>query len=407
MLNHETIKKDFPLFEHRPELVYLDSAATAQKPRAVLEAMRTYYEEYTANVSRGLYPMAEMATIAVAEVRERIADFIGSDSESTIFTGGTTHGVNLVTTGLREHIKPGDNIVVSAIEHHSNFLPWKELSSKTGADFRIAEPDAFGHLTPEHILPHIDAHTRVLAFSAVSNVLGLQVPVKEIITAVRKKNPQTLILIDAAQAVGHIPVSLREWDADYLVFSGHKVYGPTGIGVLAGKKKSLEYLGAVNVGGGTVLDPLSTPVGYKPLPDSIEGGTPNIAGIVGLGEAIRYVQSIGLAALHEHDQELTSYAEQQLAETFGEKIHFIGPKNSPLRTSILSFAIDGIHPHDLAHLLGEDDVCIRAGEHCARLLHRTLGVPVSARISLSVFTTKADIDKLIQVTTNALGIMHK
>lgn len=407
MIHPSEIKKSFPLFEHRPEIIYLDSAATAQKPKSVLEAMRTYHEEFASNVSRGLYPTAEMATLAISEARERLADFVASEIECTLFVSGTTHGVNLVTTGLREKIDAHDNIVVSAIEHHSNFLPWKELAQKTGADFRIAGPDASGILTEEHILPQIDAHTKVLAFTAVSNVLGLEVPVEQIVRAVRKKNPAVLILVDAAQAVGHIPVSVKDWDIDYLVFSGHKVFGPTGIGVLAGKRKSLEQLGAVNVGGGTVLDPLSTPVGYKPLPDGLEGGTPHIAGIIGLGEAIRFIETIGLAAIHAHEQNLVSYAEKRLTEAFGSSIHFLGPLSSPLRTSILSFFVDGIHPHDLAHILGEEDICIRAGEHCARLLHRTLNIPVSARISLSLYNDQEDIERLIQAMQKALHIMHK
>ncbi len=407
MLDPQILKKDFPIFEHQPNLVYLDSAATAQKPAGVLEAKRKYYEECNANVSRGLYPLAEMATLAVSEARERVATFIGSESNDTIFLGSATHGINLVATGLREDITKEDNIVVTAIEHHSNFLPWKELATKTGAEFRMAAIKEDGTIDEEKILSLIDKRTRLLAMSAVSNVVGIITPVKKIVAAARKKNPNILVLADAAQAVGHIPVSVKDWDVDYLVFSGHKVFGPTGIGVLAGKKESLELLGAVNVGGGTVLDPLCSPVEYKKLPESLEGGTPNIAGIIGLGEAISYIERIGLEKIHVHEQTLITFTEKRLQETFSERFHIIGPANSSERVGILSFSIDGIHPHDLAHLLGEEAICIRAGEHCTRPLHQALHLTASARISVSIYNTEADIEKLIQTTKKALGIMKK
>ncbi len=394
MLQPERIKTDFPIFKHHPDLVYLDSAATAQKPEVVLEAMHTYYEEYAANVSRGLYPLAEMTTAAVVQSREKIAAFLGHDPDTTLFVASATHGINLIATGLREQIHKGENIVVTYLEHHSNFLPWKELSQKTGADFRIAQSSEEGALTVLDIVECIDNKTKILAFSAVSNVSGLINPVTEIITAVRKKNPNTLILVDACQAIGHIPISLHDWDTDYLVFSGHKVFGPTGIGVLAGKRKSLELLGAVNSGGGTVLDPLVSPVTYKQLPDSLEGGTPNIAGIIGLGAAIDYVQTIGIESIHQHEQKLLEILNKKLLAHFGESIHILGTEQKD-RAGILSFVLRGIHPHDLAHLLGEEAICIRAGEHCARPLHKALGINASARVSVSIYNTETDIDRLI------------
>lgn len=407
MLDPQILKRDFPIFQHHPDLVYLDSAATAQKPKRVLEAMRTYYEEHTTNVSRGLYPLAEMTTLKVQEAREKIAHFIDNDTEYTVFVASTTHGINLVATGLREEIKPGDNIVVTALEHHSNFLPWKELAEKTGAEFRVADIKEDGSIDEERILSSIDGHTRLLALNAVSNVVGIIVPIKEIITAVRKKNPNVLVLVDAAQAVGHIPVSVKKWDIDYLVFSGHKVFGPTGIGVLAGKKESLELLGAVNVGGGTVLDPLCSPVEYKKLPESLEGGTPNIAGIIGLGQAISYIETIGLDAIHAHEQALIAFAEKRLQEVFGRLLHIVGPVNSSERAGILSFTLKGIHPHDLAHLLGEEGICIRAGEHCTRPLHQALHLTASARISVSIYNTEGDITELVQGIQKALKTMGK
>lgn len=406
MLNQEIIKKDFPIFEHHPELVYLDSAATAQKPKVVLEALQTYYTKHCANVSRGLYPLAETTTEAVQKARERIAHFIDSDVEGTIFVASTTHGINLVATGLREKLGSEDNIVVTAVEHHSNFLPWKELARKTGAEFRVAKTNTDGVLSAENILPLIDEHTRIVALTAISNVVGIVNPIKKIVQAIRAQDPEILILVDAAQAVGHIPVSVKEWGTDYLVFSGHKVFGPTGIGVLAGKKQSLELLGAINVGGGTVLNPLSSPVEYKKLPESLEGGTPNIAGILGLGAAIQYVEKIGLANIHQHEQELITFAKKRLLEVFGEKVTILGGATKAERAGILSFTIDGIHPHDLAHLLGEEGICIRAGEHCAKPLHQTLNLNASARISVSVYDTEKDIEKLIDGIKQALSLFE-
>lgn len=403
MFDPHTIKKDFPIFKHRTDLVYLDSAATAQKPQAVLEAMNAYYETYTANAARGLYPIAEIATLAVADARKEIATSIESEVDNTIFVGSATHGINLVATGLREEIHPGDNIVVTAIEHHSNFLPWKELAEKTRAEFRVAPVDQSGLLSVQNILTQLDSHTRVLALSAVSNVLGLINPVEEIITTIRKQYPTLLILVDACQAIGHIPVSVKKWDTDYLVFSGHKVFGPTGIGVLSGKKESLERLGAINVGGGTVLDPLSSPVMYKRLPDVLEGGTPNIAGIVGLAAAIKYIETLGIAAIHAHEKKLLLLLEKRLTETFGKSVHILGGTEQN-RAGILSFTFDGIHPHDLAHLLGEENICIRAGEHCARPLHHTLHLPASARVSVSIYNTEEDIEKLMTGIQKALRI---
>lgn len=406
MLNPETIKNDFPIFKHQPDLVYLDSAATAQKPAIVLDAMRTYYEEYTANVARGLYPLAEMATLAVSQAREHVASFLESEVENTVFVASATHGINLVAAGLREEVKSGENIVVTALEHHSNFLPWKELAAKTGAEFRVATVDDNGRLSVENIVAQIDAKTRILAFTAVSNVLGLINPVEQIVEAVRKKNPNTLILVDACQAVGHIPVSMKEWDVDYLVFSGHKTFGPTGIGVLAGKKKSLERLGAVNVGGGTVLDPLSSPVAYKKLPELLEGGTPNIAGIIGLGRAIEYIEALGIESIHTHEKTLLTYLVNNLKEAFGSQVTVLGGETEK-RAGILSFVLSGMHPHDLAHLLGEENICIRAGEHCARPLHKSFNLLASARVSVSIYNTEADIQKLVASIQQATDIMKK
>lgn len=396
MLDPKTLQKDFPIFESRPALVYLDSAATALKPKVVIDAMNGYYFEYSANVARGLYPLAEGATSALDAARQTVARFVNASSkESVIFTAGATHSINLVALGLEHLVAPEQNIVVTELEHHSNYLPWKELARRTGAEFRAARFHENGEIDQAHLATLIDTNTAIVAFSAVSNVFGVVNPIKEIIQTVRKKNADTKVLVDACQAAGHIAIDISEWDADFIAFSGHKLFGPTGIGVLAGKKESLESLVPMNVGGGTVLDACSTVTLYKQLPENLEGGTPNIAGAIGLARAIEYVESIGIESIHQHEVSLATYTMNRLQDAFDSRLHLLGTEAMENRTGIISFTLDGIHPHDLAHLLGEEDICVRAGEHCASPLHRAVRVPATTRISLAPYNTEADIDRLV------------
>jgi cysteine desulfurase/selenocysteine lyase len=396
MLDPNTLRNDFPIFESDPRLVYLDSAATALKPKAIIEAMNRYYFEYSTNVGRGLYPLAEKATLALSEARRTVAQFVNAENEaSVVFTANATHGINLVALGLEHAIDAKRNIIVTELEHHSNYLPWKELASRTGAELRTARFTTDGKIDQEHLLSLVDRETAVVAFSAVSNVFGSINPVKEIIAAIRIKNPQVLVLIDACQAAGHIRIDIQDWDADYLVFSGHKLFGPTGIGVLAGKKPSLELLYPMNVGGGTVLDACSPKPEYKALPENLEGGTPNIAGAIGLAAAVEYVARIGIENIRAHETALTRYALEELAAAFGQAIRILGTSDAIKRVGIVSFALDGIHPHDIAQVLGEENICVRAGEHCAAPLHRSLSLSATTRLSLSLYNTIDDIDRCI------------
>lgn len=396
MLDLKNIRQDFPIYDSQPDLVYLDSAATALKPKPVIDAMNAYYFEYSANVARGLYPLAEGATTALESARKTVARFVNAENaESVVFTANATQGINLVALGLEKYITPESNIIVTKLEHHSNYLPWKELARRTSADFRSAHFNTDGLLDIGQLLSLVDEHTSIVAFSAVSNVFGIVNPLQDIVRMLRKKNPSVLILIDACQAAGHVPIDSRDWDADFLVFSGHKLFGPTGIGVLAGKKKSLEKLAPMNVGGGTVLDAYSAVTKYKKLPDNLEGGTPNIAGAIGLARAIEYVEEIGLEHIRRHETALVRYALGQLQTTFGNAIRILGTLESEQRAGIISFAVDGLHPHDLAHLLGESGICVRAGEHCASPLHQSLGLSATTRVSVSIYNTEADIDRLI------------
>lgn len=407
MLDSKTIKKDFPIFTHQPDLVYLDSAATTLKPQAVIDAEREYLEQYSTNVGRGLYPLAETATEKFEVVRTKIAHFIGAKNEKeVIFTSGTTASINLAAQLLESSIRPNNNIVVTSLEHHSNFLPWKELALRTGASFCIAPISANGCIDTQALASLIDEHTALVAFSAVSNVTGTISPVADIIQLIKAKNPNVIVIVDAAQAISHIPINVSLWDADFVAFSGHKCFGSTGVGVLYGKQSLLETLAPVSYGGGMVLDACAETTEYKDIPHRFEAGTPNIGGVIVLGAALDYITSIGIDNIHTHETSLVHYADERLRESFGDTISIIGPVDREKQSGILSFVLDGLHPHDIAHLLGESGICVRAGEHCAAPLHRALGLSATTRLSFSVYNSKEDIDRLIEELHKVCGILN-
>lgn len=404
----KTFKQDFPIFTHHPDLVYLDSAATALKPRSVIKAEQEYLEQYSANVGRGLYPLAEIATEKFEAVREKVARFIGAtDSEEIIFTAGATASINLALGLITKNVDQTDNIVVTEMEHHSNYLPWKELARKNNATFKIVPLTEEGSLDLDTFKNSIDKHTKVVAFSAVSNVLGTINPVSEMVAIVRNINSETIILVDAAQAIAHAPVWVSEWGADFVAFSAHKMFGPTGVGVLYGKKTLLETLHPVIFGGGMVLDACRAETLYKNSPHRFEAGTLNIGGTIALGAAIEYIENAGLRNIRSHERALTEYALKRLKEVFGEKISILGPKDTRTHSGIIAFSFDGIHPHDIAHLLGEQNICVRAGEHCAAPLHRRLNLTATTRISLSLHNNEKDIEKLIAVLKEIQKIFNK
>lgn len=404
MLDAKTLKQDFPIFTYHPDLVYLDSAATALKPHVVIEAQREYLEQYSSNVGRGLYPLAETATEKFEAIRKQVAHFIGAkSSREIIFTSGTTQSINLACGLLAENIQSTDNIVVTEMEHHSNYLPWKELAKKCGATLRVVPITEEGTLDIESLKNSIDGQTKIVAFSLVSNVLGTINPVEKFVTAIKSINPQAIVLIDAAQSVSHMQTGVTLWGADFVAFSGHKMFGPTGVGVLYGKAALLETLSPIIFGGGMVLDVYPTSDGracaketlYREIPYRFEAGTPNIGGIIALGAAINYIESIGLENIRAHEITLTTYTLKRLRETFGKQIRIIGPKEANERGGIIAFSLQNIHPHDIAQLLGEQNICVRAGEHCAAPLHRKLGLSATTRISFSVYNNENDIEKLI------------
>lgn len=411
-----TLKERFPLFSHRRDFVYLDSGATALKPDSVIAAEREYEEEYSSNIGRGLYPIAEEATRRYEAVREETARLINAEAREIIFTRNTTDALNTVALMLASRIKPGDNIIVTAAEHHSNFLPWIELARARNAELRIAPFDEEGFINREALTQLVDDQTFLVACTAVSNVFGAINPIETIVNDIRKKNPATLTIVDAAQVIGHIAIDVTAWDADFIAFSSHKAYGPTGVGILFGKSEVLETLTPVIFGGGMVLDACSSSGDvidpsfvpeYKVSPYRFEAGTPNISGVIGWGASIEFMRGIGIAKIREHEISLTRYALENLHSTFGDAIRILGPVSSLDRGGLISFTLNGIHPHDLAHILGEQNIALRAGEHCAAPLHRTLNLSATARISFGVYSSEKDIDRLIEEIKKARVLFIK
>lgn len=394
-MDSKLIRQSFPIFSDQPDLVYLDSAATALKPTSVLDAEAGYYRHFSSNIARGIYPMAEQATEAFEATRSKVAALIGARPDEIVFTSGTTASLNLAADLLAPHITEGDSIVATALEHHSNFLPWKELAQKKGAAFRVIPVTPDGELDLTTIETLVDEHTKIVTLGAISNVLGIINPVSDIIAAVRRRNPTAIIVVDAAQAVGHIPVDVTAWDADIVAFSGHKLFGPTGTGVLYGKHTLLATLSPVSFGGGMVLDACAEETLYKESPACFEAGTPNIAGIIGLGAAIDFIAEIGVEAIHDHENALALYACRRLKDAFGDTLQIIGTTDAAKKSGIVSFTLAGVHPHDTAQLLGEANICVRAGLQCAAPLHAALDLSATTRISLSIYNTEDDIERLV------------
>ncbi|NTW13535.1 MAG: cysteine desulfurase [Candidatus Moranbacteria bacterium] len=391
----ENIRKEFPIFDNRPEMTYLDSAATALTPAPVIEAVSTYYRELSANVGRGLYPTAEETTARFESVRERISRFLNTSSDEIVFTRNSTEGLNLLAATLADRIEEGDNIVITALEHHSNFLPWKRLTKRCGAELRIVPFEKDGSIHPDTARSFVDSRTKIFAFSAISNVFGTPNDVSTIVRTAKALNPDILTVIDAAQAIGHMQVDIQEWNCDFLAFSGHKCFGPTGVGILFGKHDILSSLPPYQVGGGMVLDSTADEPTYMDVPHRFEAGTPDIASVFGLDAALDFIDSIGVDAIHAYESELATQAVSKLKKAFGDSIHILG-FNDRRESGIVSFTLEGIHPHDIAQILGERDICIRAGEHCATPLHHVLSLPATARVSFSVYNTEEDIDRLIE-----------
>jgi cysteine desulfurase/selenocysteine lyase len=402
--NPEEIKKDFPILSrsvNNRKLVYLDNAATTQKPLSVIRAIENYYRNYNANVYRGLHKLAEEATAAYEETRKKVAGFSGGvKAEEIIFTRNATEAINLVAYSWgMANIKPGDRIVTSKMEHHANLVPWIVLAEKTGARLDYIPVDGDGYLDLSNIDKIITPDVKLVAVTHMSNVLGTINPVAEIIKLAHDNG--ALALIDGAQSVPHMPVDVKALGADFYAFSAHKMLGPTGIGVLYGRQKILQSMEPFLYGGEMINEVRYDYVDWAGLPHKFEAGTPDIAGAVGFAPALDYLTRIGMENVRNHERELTAYALEKLAEL--DFIKIFGPLNTDDRGGAISFIDKDIHPHDLATFLDARGIAIRAGHHCAQPLTRSLGVAATNRASFYIYNTFDDIDDLVEALKEARG----
>ena len=394
-LDVEAVRKDFPILNqivNDEPLVYLDNAATTQKPRQVLRAITDYYENDNANVHRGVHTLAERATAAYEAARERVRSFIhAASTKEVLFTRGTTTSLNWVARYAENVLQPGDEVLISVMEHHSNIIPWQEACKKTGARLIYAYLKD-GMLDLADFQSKLTEKTRFVALAHVSNVLGVVNPIKEIAELVHQTN--ALLVVDGAQSVPHMKIDVQDLDVDFFAFSGHKMLGPTGIGVLYGKEELLERMSPVEFGGEMIDFVYEQEATWKELPWKFEAGTPNIAGAIGLAAAIDYLDKIGMETVHQYEQELIAYAFPKLQAVEGLTIY--GSEDLTQRSGVISFNLAGLHPHDVATALDYEGVAVRAGHHCAQPLLSYLGVSATVRASFYLYNTKADCDKLVE-----------
>ena len=395
-LNVTTVKADFPLLGREVNghpIVYLDSGATSQKPRQVLDALDRYYEEINANIHRGAYQIAEQSTMAVENSRAALAHFVGAPSAAEIvFTKNATEAINLVAHSWgRTNLADGDVVLLTALEHHANIVPWQQLAADRGVEIRWIPLNDDGRLDLTDLDRLLDG-VRMVAVSAASNVLGTLPPVRRIADAAHAVG--ALCLVDASQWVPHLPTDVTGWDCDFVAFTGHKMCGPTGIGVLWGRRELLDAMPPF-LGGGSMIQNVTFD-GFTPadVPTRFEAGTQPIAEIVGLHAAVDYLEALGMDAVRQHELELTSYALRTLAERFGDELAIHGPNTVEDRGGTLSLAYRDIHPHDLSQVLDQHGVCVRAGHHCAKPLMKVLGVNATARASLYLYNDESDVDAL-------------
>lgn len=405
ILDADTIRKDFPIFEtkmHGRPLTYLDSAASAQKPRAVIDRISDFYASRYANIHRGVYQLSAEATLEYEAVRTRVADFIGApDAREVIFVRNATEAINLVArTWGEEEIGSGDEIVITTMEHHANIVPWQMLAQRRGAILRVAKISDEGVLDIDHLVSLLGPRTRLLAFTAVSNALGTINPVAELTTIARERGITSLV--DGAQAVPHQPVDVAALGCDFYVFSGHKVFGPTGAGVLYGRLPVLESMPPF-LGGGDMIESVSFEgTRFAQVPQKFEAGTPDIASVIGFGAAIDYLETIGMDRIADHERSLLVYATEHLGEIPGLRI--IGTAKE--KAAVISFVLEDVHPHDIGTILDGEGIAIRAGHHCAQPLMNRMGVPATARASFSIYNTREDVDRLVAALQKTWELFH-
>lgn len=404
ILDVEKIRQDFPILQRKvmggKPLVYLDNAATTQKPLAVINAITDYYTNYNSNIHRAVHQMAEEATIAYEDTRRKIARFINAKStDEIIFTRNTTEAINLIAYSWgRMNLKKDDKVVITEIEHHSNIVPWQILTQEKGARLEYVGVDDNGYLKMDEYRKYLDSNkVKLVSISQMSNVLGTIAPVDEIIKSSHEKGIP--VLIDGAQSVPHMPVDVQKMECDFMAFSAHKMLGPTGVGVLYVKRDILEKMPPFIGGGDMIKEVHKYETRYNDLPYKFEGGTPNIADVIGFGSAIDYLDNIGMDKVREHEIDITKYVLNRVADIKGVTLY--GPANAKDRGGIVSFNIGDIHPHDLATIMNDHGVAIRSGHHCAQVLMERLDVAATSRASFYIYNTKEEVDKFIEALDEA------
>ena len=406
-INISRIREDFPILKRTVNgkpLVYFDNAATSQKPNYVLNAIDEYYRNSNANIHRGIHKLAEEATLAYEEAREKTAEFIGAKhTEEIVFVRNATEGLNLIAFAWgRANISKGDKIVLTIMEHHSNIVPWQMLAKEIGARVEFIEISAEGTLREDQVREKIDNTTKVVAVTHASNVLGTINAVEQIGRAAHRVG--ALYVVDAAQSVPHMRVNVKEMDCDFMVFSGHKMLGPTGIGVVYGKKRFLENTPPFLGGGEMIREVHTTGATWKDIPYKFEAGTPNAAGAIGLGAAIDYLNKIGMKQVYDHERELTAYALEKMREVEG--ITTYGPRDPASRVGVIAFNLGDIHAHDLASILDEEGIAIRSGHHCAQPLMEFLNVAAASRASFYIYNTREEVDVFINALEKARKLFN-
>lgn len=391
-MDTKKIKSQFPVFKDRSNLVYLDNAATTQSPKQVVDTLGDYYKNKS-NVHRGFYNLAIDATKKYEQARQTVADFISAEPKEVVFTSGTTDSLNNIARILEPEIESSDNIVITIMEHHANLIPWQQLSKRVGCELRYIEIGRNYEIDLKSAKKKIDENTKVVSFSYISNALGVELPVEKLIKLAKKVDAYTII--DAAQAMTSKKIDIKDLGVDFLAFSGHKIFGPTGIGVMHGRGELLDKLEPPKFGGEMIEKIEKQESSWADLPAKFEAGTPNIAGAIGLGKAVDFVESIGQKNIAEHQAKVTKYLAEQINNI--EEVRLHRPDNKYLESGIVSFTISSAHPHDIADILGKNNICVRAGYHCTMPLMKELGLDATVRASVSIYNTKDDIDQLVGV----------
>ena len=397
-------RDDFPIFKNR-DIAYLDSGATAQKPQMVIDAIDNFYDKFNANPHRGAYTLSIEATAMYEDTRAKIAKFINArHAEEIIFSKNASESLNLLaySYGL-DNLKKGDDVVISIMEHHSNLVPWQFVTQKTGSELKYLYINDEFELSKEEIESKITDNTKIVGITHVSNVLGTINNVKEIIKYAHKKG--AIVIVDASQSIPHMKIDVQDLDADFLVFSGHKMFAPLGIGVLYGKRELLNKMNPFLMGGDMIEYVHEQNTTFAPLPNKFEAGTQNVEGVVGLGAAIDYINSIGYDKIQEHDREIVEYAREKLLKL--DYLDLYMTPNVENHSAVISFNIKGVHPHDVASILDSENVCVRSGNHCAQPLMRFLGIDSTCRASFYVYNTKDDIDRLVAGIEKAYKMFEK